>query len=99
VALTQIMILIRSGKGINRKRKKKTSDQWVPVKKRQKRQKKKQTKPNTASTQINLVTTKDDEESVDTSSTNDIEDDTSDEKLASIKPCTVRIENTIKTKK
>merc|ERR1719270_1543417 len=82
-------------KGIKKKRKKNDNDQWVPVKKKQRKKPIKTSVPN----QTNLVTetetneAEDEDEVIDSvdSSSDDNEDNTSDEKQASIKPCTVRI--------
>ena len=85
-------------KGINRKRRK-DNDQWVPLRKKQK---KKSSKANIPGKDLNLVMTDNTDDTFESSSTNDLEDnedDTSDQQPASIKPCTVRIENFSKNSK
>ena len=85
-------------KGINRKRRK-DNDQWVPLRKKQK---KKSSKANIPGKDLNLVMTDNTDDTFESSSTNDLEDnkdDTSDQQPASIKPCTVRIENFNKNSK
>ena len=82
-------------KGINRKRRK-DNDQWVPLRKKQK---KKSSKARTEK-DLNLVMSDETDDTLETTSANDVEgneDDTSDQQPASIKPCTVRIENFSKT--
>lgn len=85
-------------KGINRKRRK-DNDQWVPLRKKQKKKSSKATIPEK---DPNLVMSDETDDTLETASTNDvgeIEDDTSDQQPASIKPCTVRIENFSKNSK
>ena len=84
-------------KGINRKRRK-DNDQWVPLRKKQK---KKSSKARTEK-DLNLVMSDETDDTLETTSANDVEgneDDTSDQQPASIKPCTVRIENFSKNSK
>ena len=85
-------------KGINRKRRK-DNDQWVPLRKKQKKKSSKATIPGK---DPNLVMSDETDDTLETASTNDVgenEDDTSDQQPASIKPCTVRIENFSKNSK
>ena len=80
-------------KGMSRKRKRNNNDQWVPLRKKQKRKSNKAKNPGKDQ---NLVMTNNDDDSLETSTSNDVKDiknDTSDQQPASIKPCTVRIEN------
>ena len=83
-------------RGVNKKRKKKTdNDQWVPGRRKQKKKSSSNNKTSGSNNPTCLVNDNNADDSFETSSTNDLdedEDETSDDKEASIKPCTVRIE-------